>query len=167
MELAAAKLFRAKWSDAVQEEWIRNLRENRPELTRERLERTRDLMNIAVPDANVSDYEDLIAGLMLPDQDDRHVLAAAIASECDAIVTFNLKDFPVEYLAKFNIELLHPDDFVHYQFGLDNPSVLIAAQRCRARLKNPPVSSESYIAKLEAQGLPKTASELCNYWLVI
>lgn len=167
MELAAAKLFRAKWSDAVQDEWIRNLLEKRPELTRERLERTRDLMNIAVPDANVSGYEDLIAGLTLPDPDDRHVLASAIASECDAIVTFNLKDFPVEYLAKFNIELLHPDDFVHYQFGLDNPSVLISAQRCRARLKNPPVSSEAYIAALEAQGLPKTALELCNYWLVI
>ena len=159
--------FALKWSDAVQDEWITNLLENRPELTRERLERTRDLMNIAVPDANVSDYEDLIAGLMLPDQDDRHVLAAAIASECDAIVTFNLKDFPVEYLAKFNIELLHPDDFVHYQFGLDNPSVLISAQRCRRGSRTRRSLRSLYIAKLEAQGLPKTASELCNYWLVI
>ncbi len=99
MELAAAKLFRAKWSDAVHDEWMRNLLENRTDLTRERLERTKTLMNKAVPDANVSGYEDLIEGLRLPDPDDRHVLAAAIASECDAIVTFNQKDFPGDYLA--------------------------------------------------------------------
>jgi len=167
MELAAAKLFRAKWSDAVQNEWMSNLLENRSDLTKERLERTRDLMNKAVPDASVSGYEDLIQGLTLPDPNDRHVLAAAIASECDALVTFNQKDFPTEYLAKFNIELLHPDDFVHYQFGFCTASVVIAAQRCRARLKNPPVSAEAYIAALEAQGLPKTASELGNYWTII
>jgi hypothetical protein len=44
--------------------------------------------------------------------------------------------FPADYLAKFNIEPLHPDEFVHHQFGLDNASVIVAAQRCRARLKN-------------------------------
>lgn len=167
MELVAEKLFRAKWSDAVQDEWMRKLLENRPDLTRERLERTRDLMNRAIPDANVASYEDLIEGLRLPDPDDRHVLAAAIASECDALVTFNQKDFPAEYLAKFNIEPLHPDEFVHCQFGFGTASVIIAAQRCRARLKSPPVSAEAYIAALEAQGLPKTANELCNYWKVI
>jgi predicted nucleic acid-binding protein len=167
MELAAAKLFRAKWSDAVQDEWKRNLLENRSDLTEERLERTRVLMNKAIPDANVSGYEDLITGLTLPDPDDRHVLAAAIASECDAIITFNHKDFPVEYLGKFNIELLHPDDFIHCQFGFDNASAIVAAQRCRARLKNPPITAEEYIVALDRLGLPKTANELCIYGRII
>ena len=45
-------------------------------------------MNQAVLDCLVEDYEELIEGLQLPDPDDRHVLAAAIASASDAIVTF-------------------------------------------------------------------------------
>jgi predicted nucleic acid-binding protein len=118
IELAAAELFRAKWTDEIHEEWIRNLLLNRTDLNRSQLDRTKYLMNQAVADCLVRDYDDLIKGLTLPDDDDRHVLAAAIHSECDAIITFNLKDFPPDYLAKFNIELLHPDEFVHHQFGL-------------------------------------------------
>lgn len=65
-------------------------------------------------------------------------LAAAIHSAFDAIITFNLKDFPRDYLAKFQLELLHPDEFLFHQFGLNTAAVVVAAQRCRARLKNPP-----------------------------
>ena len=70
-----------KWTEAIHEEWIRSLLENRPDLTREQLERTRQLMNAHVRDCLVADYEDLIPVLTLPDPDDRHVLAAAIRSE--------------------------------------------------------------------------------------
>ena len=38
-------------------------------------------------DALVTGYDDLIPGLQLPDPDDRHVLAAAIRSRADVIVT--------------------------------------------------------------------------------
>jgi hypothetical protein len=75
--------------------------------------------------------------------------------------------FPADYLAKFNIEPLHPDEFVHHQFGLDNASVIVAAQRCRARLKNPPKTAEEYLASLDAQGLSKTVAELCKYRSII
>lgn len=62
-------------------------------------------MNEAVPDSLVTGYESLIAGLDLPDVDDRHVLAAAIHCNADAIITFNLRDFPAEKLAQYDIEL--------------------------------------------------------------
>lgn len=78
MYLALTGLFRARWSNAVHEEWISNLLKNRPDLTRQKLERTRQLMDKATLDALVEDYEDLIPGLSLPDENDRHVLAAAI-----------------------------------------------------------------------------------------
>ena len=78
MHLALTGVFRAKWSSDVHEEWIRNLLEDRPDLTREKLERTRQLMDKAAPDALVTGYQHLIPGLLLPDKDDRHVLAAAI-----------------------------------------------------------------------------------------
>lgn len=72
MHLALTGLFRAKWSDAVHEEWIANLLLNRPDLTRKKLERTRMLMDRHAIDTG---YEDLIPSLHLPDPDDRHVLA--------------------------------------------------------------------------------------------
>lgn len=78
LELAVADLYRAKWSDAVHEEWIRAVLKNRSDLTRAQLERTRDLMNAHARDPLVTDFERLIGVLDLPDPDDRHVLAAAI-----------------------------------------------------------------------------------------
>ena len=50
MYLALTGLFRAKWSNAVHEEWISNLLRNRPDLTRQKLERTRQLMDKAALD---------------------------------------------------------------------------------------------------------------------
>ena len=93
MYLARTRMFRAKWSADVQEEWISSLLKRRPDLTREKLERTRRLMDLAVPDVLVTGYEHLIPGLVLPDEKDRHVLAAAIHCGASVIVTFNLHDF--------------------------------------------------------------------------
>ena len=167
MELAAAGLFRAKWSEHIHDEWIRNVLKDRDDLTAEQLGRTKDLMNAAAPDCMVEGYEDLVPSVTLPDMDDRHVLAAAIASSSDAIVTFNLKDFPKATVAKYNIEVLHPDDFIFHQFGLNNAGVIIAAQRCRARLRNPPKTSEEYLQTLERQSLPKTVAKLREYLSVL
>jgi hypothetical protein len=114
MHLALTDLFHAKWTDAIHEEWIRNVLEDRPDLTREQLERTRRLMDAHTRDSIVTDYEDLIPALSLPDSDDRHVLAAAIRSGADVIVTFNLADFPPGILDKWGIEAQHPDEFIHH-----------------------------------------------------
>jgi hypothetical protein len=78
-------LFRAKWSDGVHEEWITALLRNRPDLSREKLERTRMLMDKHAADALVTAYEDLIEGLDLPDPDGRPVLAAAIRGQARVI----------------------------------------------------------------------------------
>jgi hypothetical protein len=45
MELALADLFHARWSEDIQQEWMRNVRKNRPDLTESQLERTKVLMN--------------------------------------------------------------------------------------------------------------------------
>lgn len=167
IELAGRDLFRAKWTKQIQDEWVSALLQNRPELKTEKLQRTIDLMNKAVLDCLVTDYEQLIAGLELPDRDDRHVLAAAIHANCDAIVTFNRKDFPTELLNRYNIELLHPDDFLHFQYDLGDALVITAVQRIRARLSNPPMSANDYLDRLEAQGLPKIVAELRKFEAVL
>ena len=99
MRVALEDLFRARWTDAIHEEWIRSAVAN-GEISRENAERVRGLMNRHVEDCLVTGYEDLIDGLTLPDPDDRHVLAAAIKAGADVIVTFNLRDFPAAELER-------------------------------------------------------------------
>jgi len=163
METAAMGLFRVKWTDEIHDEWIRNLLADRPSLDAAKLARTRELMNEAVPDSLIRGHMSLVAGLDLPDEDDRHVLAAAIHCSADAIVTFNLKDFPAKTLARYNIEPQHPDDFLLHQFGLNEAAVLNAARRCRERLKNPPRNVEDYLLALERCGLPQSVAHLRDY----
>ena len=167
MHLSMTGLFRAKWTNEIHEEWIRNVLKNRPELKREQLERTRDLMNRHVLDCVVESYEDLIPSVNLPDEDDRHVLAAAIRCKADVIVTFNLKDFPKGELSKYDIEPQHPDEFIHNLFDLDGATVASAVKRQRASLKNPPIDVDQFLATLEKQGLTKTVDELRNYSALI
>ena len=137
MHLAMTGLFRARWSNGVHEEWITALLRNRPDLSREKLERTRLLMDKHAPDALVTGYEDLIEGLQLPDTDDRHVLAAAIRGRADVIVTVNVRDFPAAALALFQIQAQHPDEFIGHLLDLGPGIVMEAVRRHRESLKNP------------------------------
>lgn len=163
MHLALTDLFRAKWTDAIHDEWIHSVLRDRSDLKSEQLERTRDLMNAHVRDCLVTGYEDLIPSLTLPDPDDRHVLAAAIRARADAILTFNLTDFPEETLSQYGIEAIHPDDFVTYQLDLSANLVCAAVKRQRQSLKNPPKSVDEFLAVLERQGLPQTVSALRHF----
>lgn len=167
MHLALTGVYRARWSAQVHDEWKRNLLINRPELTVEQLDRTSSLMDRAVPDALVLDYDPLIEGLNLPDADDRHVLAAAIKCNASVIVTFNLKDFPKDVLDTFDIEPVHPDDFIADLWDLDKAAVLEAAQRQRASLKNPPHNARQYLDKLLQQKLPETVKLLTAFEFLI
>ena len=64
MRLALQGLFRIKWPEQVHEEWMRNLLAKRPDLTREKLERTRQLMERAAPDSLVKGYTALHKSLI-------------------------------------------------------------------------------------------------------
>ena len=119
-----------------------------------------ELVNQAVPDCLVENYASLIESLVLPDLDDRHVLAAAIAGHADAIVTANLKDFPETVLAQHGIEAQHPDDFVKNPLELRPSEALEVIKRVRARMRNPARSVPELIELLEKSGLPQTAQYL-------
>ncbi len=160
MRLALTDLYRAKWTDAIHDEWTRNVLADREDIKPEQLQRTRQLMDSNVRDALVTGYEFLIPTLSLPDKDDRHVLAAAIWIQASHIVTFNLKDFPKEELAKYYVEAVHPDDFIADLYDIDAEKVLQAAATHRRSLKNPEKTVEEYIDTLLKQGLPQTANLL-------
>lgn len=163
MELALKDLIRARWTDAIHDEWIRNVIQRRPDLKPEQLQRTRSLMNANVLDCLVTGYEPLIDVVTLPDPDDRHVLAAAIHAGADVIVTFNTRDFPAESLHRWGIEAQHPDDFLTSQFDLAPHILCEAARQTRARLRNPPKTVVEYLTTLEAQGLPQFVAALRRF----
>ncbi len=163
MHLALTDLFRAKWTDLIHDEWIRNVLKKRPDITAAQLARTRELMDLHVRDCMVTGYEELEAAIALPDEDDRHVVAAAIRSQCDVIVTFNLKDFPPEVIGQYGIEAQHPDEFIRQLFDLDETAVCAAAKNQRASLKRPPCEVDRFLEILEHQGLLQTVCELRKF----
>jgi hypothetical protein len=130
-------LFQPRWSAEIHREWMNHVLANRPDLSMERIERTRTLMDANVEDCLVTGYEGLISGLTLPDPDDRHVLAAAIHAQATLILTFNLRDFPDGVLAPYGIRAQHPDEFLSILLATDLELVCAAAEEHRQSLKNP------------------------------
>lgn len=153
-------LVESRWTDDIHDEWIRNLAANTPGLSIERLEATRDRMNAVLPEAAVADHRPLIADLTLPDPDDRHVLAAAIAGKASIIVTWNLKDFPARNLVAHDVTSKSPDDFLtdlHAAF----PEALISSVRsAKHNLRRTIPSVEAFIDVLQQGGLKKFSGVL-------
>lgn len=163
MWLAVTDLFKARWTDDIHDEWIRNVLKNRPDLFLEQLTKTKNLMNANVRDCRVTGYQELIAGLSLPDPEDRHVLAAAICCDADVILTFNLKDFPDTCLSLYSIEAQHPDEFILNLIDLNCETVCQAAKQHRTSLKKPAKTKNEYLETLLNQGLSQTYRELLKY----
>lgn len=163
MHLALTDLYRAKWTNEIHEEWIRNVLANRGDLSRKFLERTRDLMNSNVRDCLVDRYQETISTLSLPDQDDRHVLAAAIHAKCAVIVTYNLKDFPKKILDEYGLEAQHPDEFITHLIDLSPETVCMAIRKHRLSLKNPPKTVGEYLETLKKQSLDQVAAQLNTF----
>lgn len=159
LSLAVERLYHARWSATIHDEWTRNLLKDRPELAT-KLAAVVERMNASVPDCLVTNYEKLADSIELPDPDDRHVVAAAIVGHADAIVTFNTKDFPAAALQPYGIEVQHPDEFLMNQLQLQEIPALIAIKKMRARWTNPARSAQDVITAFEKRGLPLTADLL-------
>ncbi len=160
LRLADRYLYAPLWTADIHAEWMRSLLADRPDIDASVLERTRAVMDGHFPDAVVTGYETLAAGLDLPDPDDRHVLAAAIHGRADVIVTGNLRDFPAERLAPHKIAAHHPDAFIAGLFEADPETALEAVRGHRAALRNPPRPAGDYLAALERLELTRTVSLL-------
>ena len=159
LRLAIAGHYRARWTERILDECFNNLLADRPDLPAERLDRTRGLMNVAVPDAIVRDYEHLIEQLDLPDPSDRHVVAAAIVASADVVVTSNLGDFPAAEIPP-SITVLSPDDFILRLIHADLESVATVIEQQAAALRNPPMTIAELLDGLAIVGLHKSVAAL-------
>ena len=97
---------------------------------------------------------------MTNESKDRHVLAAAVASEADAIVTFNLRDFPADACDPYDVEVLHPDRFLVELYDLDRAAVEAEITAQAAASRRPPVSRSDLVQMLERAGVPTFAARL-------
>ena len=151
----------AKWTTKIEEEWIGSLENDRPDL-KGRLGSRRDDMREAVPDWEISEaaWISIAGSLKLPDPNDVHVLAAAIAGHADCIVTRNHQDFPGSILAGHGINVIDPDQFIVNQWDLENVPVMAAFKGLRARRKKPTENVEDFARTLERNGLSVTAQKI-------
>lgn len=153
IQCAFDSLVEARWTDDIHDEWIRNLAANAPTLPIERLIATRDRMKAVLPDADVTDYHHLIPELHLPDSDDRHVLAAAIAGKAAYIVTWNLKGFPAKDLASHRVTSQSPDAFLTDLHAAFPDALISSIKRARHNLRKTMPSVETFIDGLQQSGL--------------
>lgn len=163
MWLAVVKAYEPRWTEEIHAEWMRNVLADRPDIIPEQLERTRQLMDAIDPKSLVGGYEAHIPALSLPDENDCHVLAAAIRAGAAVIATYNVKDFPREALALHGVRALHPDAFLVALMRRDPPRFVRGIRSHRASLRNPPKSEEEYLATLRDLRLRSTGRHLEAY----
>lgn len=108
---AAEGLYQPVWNPRVLEEWARATRKLGPgaedQARAEILSMKRHFPRAEVPEAPA-----VALRLHLPDENDLHVLAAAVACGADGIVTVNAQDFPKHVLAAEGLERRDPDGFL-------------------------------------------------------
>lgn len=160
VQIAVDRLVDARWTDEIHDEWVRNLVADVPGIPIERLQVTRRLMNDALPDATVVDYQAHIEAITLPDAGDRHVVAAAITAGASVILTWNLRDFPTRELKKHGLVPQTPDDFLTDLYEKAPDLTVATLANARRNLSKTRVSASDFIDILRNQKLGQLATSL-------
>lgn len=155
---ASYDLFTPKWSKHIFDEW-KNVMKRKKNPTEEINKRISKAQR-AFPDALVENYESLVDSLMLPDKNDRHVLAAAIKTNANVIVTNNIKDFPSDYLSSFGLSAKTADDFLTDTIDLNNELAVEAFRALVLNRTNPKLDEFKILERFRKNGLNDTANYL-------
>ena len=144
--LAEAGLFQPLWSAQLLDEVEHNLPRLgvAPAQAARRVASMRDAFGA---ESMVEGFEDLIEE-MTCDPKDRHVLAAAVHDHAEAVVTFNLKDFPASAADPHGVEVLHPDTFLLQLLGTDPSEALAALEVGVRELRKPPETIVDWLRAL-------------------
>lgn len=152
------ELYTPKWSEHIFDEWNRVMKEKG--VSEEEINKRTSRANQAFPDALVQNYKGLIEQLKLPDADDRHVLAAAIKTNANLIVTNNIKDFPEDYLHSFGLSVKTADDFLTDLIDLNPDQAIAAFKEMVLNKRNPEQNEFEVLNLLRNAGLKDTANYL-------
>ena len=156
---ARAGLYQPLWSERILEEWARASVKTGSEAE---VRAEAGAMRAVFPAAMVGARPGLESRLHLPDENDIHVLATAIAGGADAILTFNAQDFPRHVLASEGLERRDPDGFL-WELWSKHPqameTILTRVQEDASRLAGAPVSLRSLLKRLRLNRLAKAVTD--------
>jgi predicted nucleic acid-binding protein len=160
LRLAHQELFAVAWSDRILDEMVRNLIA-KGVATGEQASRLVDQMRRAFPEAG-QDLDALAAlePALTNDEDDRHVLAAAIVAGAEGIVTFNIRHFQEPALRPFGKQAHEPDDFLRTVLEMHPELTTQTVIDQAAALRNPPRQIADVLDLLHLGGVPGFAGEL-------
>lgn len=158
LRLAEADLYRPLWSQRILDEMVDAIETIHPDMADGRARSRARIMQAAFDDACVTGWESVVTGVVLPDPDDRHVVAAAMLGRADLLVTANVRDFPPEVLEPLGLEVQHPDDFLLNQLDLEPDLTIATLHQQAAATKRPTVTTAALLEKLGRCGVPKFAS---------
>ncbi len=159
--LAKEGLFEPVWSERILREWVLATGKISPEAPVIAAGEAA-MARAAFPRALQSAQPQIEAKLSLPDANDIHVLAVAISSHADAIVTFNAQDFPRPMLAEWGIERRDPDGFL-WEMHSRNPEIVArVAEGVRGtaeRLSGQPMPIKTLMKRLQLHRFGKALAQ--------
>jgi predicted nucleic acid-binding protein len=157
LRIAEKGLYRPLWSDRIPGEAQAAIEEIHPGIDVQK--RFTDMREV-FDDALVTGWEELEAGISLPDNDDRHVVAAAVRADAQTIVTSDLGDFPAAILSGLGLEAVHPDDFLLDQLDLSPPTIVQVIREQAAHTSRPRLAPQDLAVLLGRAGVPSFADEI-------
>jgi predicted nucleic acid-binding protein len=153
----AAGLYEPVFSERILREWVLATAKLGPEAPALAAAEAASF-RAAFPRGLVREHQEIEARLLLPDPDDRHVLATAIAGGADAVVTFNAEDFPGHVLAGEGIRRRDPDGFL-WELHSRHPEVMagiVEAVRAKAEtIAGQPVALKALLKRARLFRLAK------------
>ncbi|MFC0808544.1 hypothetical protein ACFHWW_24300 [Ensifer sp. P24N7] len=118
-------------------------------------------METAFEEAMVVDFDQFLSACDgLPDENDAHVVAAALKTQAAVIVTENLRDFSEGLLRRLNLETKSADIFIADTIALDTGRAVAAIRRMRERFRKPEKTADILLLDMEANGLTETVDIL-------
>jgi predicted nucleic acid-binding protein len=156
--LGVADLYTPLWSDRILQEWVRAT-EKLGQMSETRVEAA--LIAARFPRAMLRAAPHIEARLILPDPNDLHVLAVAIAGSADCIITFNARDFPRHVLAAEGVDRRDPDGFLWemYSHYPDQVGAVIAQVHAKSEaMAGQPVSLRALLKRAQCPRLAKAVT---------
>ncbi|MGV8083880.1 MAG: putative toxin-antitoxin system toxin component, PIN family [Coriobacteriia bacterium] len=147
LRLAEVGLYQVLWTDKILAEMAGAILRNRQDLDQVKMDRLVAAMKDAFPEAFIVGWEPLELS-MLNHEKDRHVLAAAVRSRADVIVTSNIKGFGAKACDPYGIEVSTPDEFVCQLLDGDLKWAVSIVDSMAADTANPALTREQVLESL-------------------
>ena len=111
------RLYLPRWSQLIMDEVTRNLI-GKWGMPVDKAQRREEEIRRHFPEAWVEGFGPLV-DVMTNDPGDRHVLAAAVCSHAELIVTYNRRHFPLDSVRPWEIDVQGPSAFLRGLYDLE------------------------------------------------